>query len=191
MTTRKMIAVSAVAALAMSASSALAANYDPNLDVVVDLGTFTLEPDADGNPTPVSFTVAGPDNVVGFSFSGNASGISGNSTWASDTRLNISIEGDDVFNIGGLIGVDNDWDFQGGGSGEDGFYSSGPHIIAKDNPVPGGLMWTFDFIHDWNSTFAEPITWTDAQLTVHRVPAPGALALLGLAGLAGARRRRN
>lgn len=182
--------LTAAAALGIASTAALAdGTFDPSLDIVIDLGSFTLVADPDGNPTTVDFSVTGPSDVIGFTFAGDASGVSGNSTWASDSRLSVILDGSEVFNVGGFSGTQNSWDFQGSGSTNDGSYSS-THIIAKNNPVAAGASWTFSFFHDWNSTFAEPITWSNASITVHRVPAPGAMALLGLGGLAAGRRRR-
>ncbi|MCC5822863.1 MAG: PEP-CTERM sorting domain-containing protein [Phycisphaerales bacterium] len=182
--------LTAAAALGFASTAALAdGTFDPSLDVVIDLGSFTVVADAGGNPTPVNFTVTGPSDVIGFTFAGDAVGVGGTGTWASDTRLSVLVDGSEVFNVGGLVGRDNDWSFQGSVSTDDGFYSS-THIIAKDNPVAGGAEWTFSFFHNWNSTAATPITWENASITVHRVPAPGAMALLGLGGLAAGRRRR-
>lgn len=164
--------------------------FDPSLDVAVGLGDFTLTADAGGNPPTVDFNVTGPGGVVGMSFAGDASGLTGNGTWASDTRLSILVDGVEVFNIGGLTGRDNDWDFQGSSSTSDGFYTSGPHIFAKDNPIAGGADWTFVFFHNWNSGFAAPITWSEAGIILHRVPSPGVLGVAGLGGLLAARRRR-
>ena len=180
----------AAATIGLAPAAALAdGTFDPAFDVVIDLGSFTVVADAGGNPTPVNFTVTGPADVIGFTFSGDASGITGNGTWASDTRLSVLVDGGEVFNVGGLVARDNDWSFQGSGSTSDGFYSS-THIIAKDNPVPAGVEWTFSFFHNWNSSSAAPITWSNASITVHRVPAPGAMAMLGLGGLVAGRRRR-
>ncbi|MFU8829658.1 MAG: hypothetical protein ACNA8P_09530 [Phycisphaerales bacterium] len=176
------------AGLAITAAAS-ADNFDPALDIVLDLGSFTLISPANGG-APVDFDVIGPADVVGFSFAGDVSGISGTSSWASDMQLNISIDGTQVYSIGGFSGVQNNWDFQGSGSTNDGFYQSGPHLIAKDNPVAEGAAWTFSFVNDWNSTLAADMDWSGVTLTIHRIPTPGAVGLVGLAGLAAIRRRR-
>ena len=190
MTIKSLTAAAVVGTLGFVGATSSASGYDPSLDVVVTLGDFTVFADANGNPITVGFNLTGPADVVGFSFAGDASGVSGNGTWASDTRLSVQIGGVEQFNIGGLTGRDNDWDFQGGGSTDDGSYASGPHLFAKNNPVADGADWSFVFFHNWNSASAAPITWDNVNITLHRVPAPGAMALMGLGGLAVARRRR-
>ncbi|MCC5822865.1 MAG: PEP-CTERM sorting domain-containing protein [Phycisphaerales bacterium] len=186
----KMVAAAAVGGLGLAALPATANNFDPDLDIVVNLGQFTLFPDAAGDPIVVKFNVTGPGDVVGISFGGDASGVGGTGTWASDSRLSVVIDGTERFNIGGLVGRDNDWDFQGSQSTNDGNYTSGPHLFAKNNPVAAGAAWTFAFSHDWFSASAAPISWSGVTITLHRVPAPGAMALLGLGGLVAGRRRR-
>ena len=190
MSIKQLTAAAIVGSLGFAAATSNASGYDPDLDIVVTLGDFIVFPDAAGNPITVGFNLTGPGDVVGFSFAGDASGVSGNGTWASDTRLSVQIDGSEQFNIGGLVGRDNDWDFQGSASNDDGSYASGPHLFAKDNPIADGAAWSFVFFHNWNSASAAPITWDNVNITLHRVPAPGALALMGLGGLVVGRRRR-
>lgn len=189
MHTRTMVAGAVIASFG-TASAVLGDGFDPNLDYGVALGNFTVVADAGGNPTTVEFSTSGPGGVVGFTFAGDASGLTGNGTWASDTRLSVRVDGVEVFNIGGLVGRNNDWDFQGSGSTSDGFYTSGPHIFAKDNPIAAGANWSFVFFHNWNSSAAAPITWSETGIILHRIPSPSVLGLLGIGGLAAARRRR-
>ncbi|MCC5822864.1 MAG: hypothetical protein LAT64_04935 [Phycisphaerales bacterium] len=190
MSIKQLTAAAIAGSMGLAAATSSASNFDPDLDIVVTLGDFTVFPDAAGNPITVSFNLTGPGDVVGISFSGDASGVGGTGTWASDTRLSVRIGGTEQFNIGGLVGRDNDWDFQGSGSTNDGTYASGPHLFAKNNPIAAGAAWSFQFSHDWFSASASPITWTNVNMTLHRVPAPGAMALLGLGGLVAGRRCR-
>ena len=184
---KKSAMLAAVAAIGL-ASAAVADNYDPSLDVTLDLGSFTLVSPANGG-SPVSFVVeSGPSGVVGYSFSGVASGITGNGTWASDTQMRIFLAGELIYTIGGFPS-DAAWAFDGPQSNDDGFYAQPITFLAKDDPVPGGLQWEIQFLNGWNSASSSPITWSDVNFTIHRIPAPGAVALLALAGLAGSRRR--
>lgn len=184
----------ASAAFALAISGAAVAGdlgYDPALDQKLELGGFTLvSPANGGSPVVISFDLEenGAD-VVGFSFSGNASGITDTGSWASDTNLVIDAPDGQSTSIGGFSGTpDFDWDFDGAGSTDDGFYESGPHLAFNAAPKAG--TWTFTFTNDWDSTAASDISWDGVSIILHKIPAPGALALLGLAGVAGGRRRR-
>jgi len=187
---KKTMVSAATAALVITSGSAMAGAYDPSLDVVLDLGSFSLNSVPNGGVTTVTFDIReGPSDVVGFSFSGTVDGIGDSASWASDLQMVLFLEGDAIYSIGGFSGVENEWDFQGFGSNDDGTYTQAPTIIAGDAPVPGGLAWAIQFTNDWDSTAAATMEWSDVTFTIHRVPGPGALALLGLAGLATRRRR--
>ena len=183
--------VLAAAAAAALAGVVVAGTFDPAFDKAIDLGTFTLASDASGplDEFIYSYTVQGGE--VAFSFSGDFFDVAGptGGMWASDTRLQIFRNGMEVYNVGGFSGVVNPWDFQGGGSAPDGFYSHGPDFAVNGLAVAGDV-WDFRFTNGWNSSASTPIEWSNATLTLHKIPAPAALAVLGLAGLAGGRRRR-
>lgn len=186
-----LILAAACAALT-AAETANADNYDPNLDVEIEIGSFFVDSAPNGGE-PVVYNFIGADNVVGFSFSGTVTGPSGNSSYASDLLMTIVAGDEDPFLVGGFSTTnDLDWDFQGFQSTEDGDYSSGPHILLRDDPAPAGLEWTISFMNDWNNAAAATLHWSDVVLTVHHapIPAPGALALLGIAGVCAPRRRR-
>jgi hypothetical protein len=185
--------IAAIAAAGIS-GSALA-------DVVVDIPDFSFFEDDEVYVYEVELD---PGLAVnGFSFIGTVTGVSGNGTWASDTLLEITGPSGSFTSIGGFATTpENDWDFQGSQSSEDGTYESGPHFEALElDPVEpvfdsngdgttdlGGL-WTFTFTQTFFSSSATEIAWTDVQITLIQIPAPGALALLGVAGLVGRRRR--
>lgn len=153
-------------------------------DIDLNLPDFSLTSDSNG---PLDdFTVSWSGYLEGFAFAGNFDDPDGG-MWASDTRLQVYLDGSEVYNIGGFSGVQNPWDFQGSGSSNPGFYSHGP-----DGAISGSGDWDFVFTNGWFSDSSNPIVWNGAVLTlINAVPAPGALALLGLAGLAGASRRRR
>lgn len=53
-----------------------------------------------------------------------------------------------------------------------------------------GLL-RLEFWDTFNDNYPDPEgRWLDGTITIHYIPAPGALALLGMAGLVGVRRRR-
>lgn len=196
---RKILTLAAVAAMGLSASALAANDWDPELDKAFDLGTFDLEGSADGPVTEFVFDYTVQGGEVGFSFSGNYD-ETGAGSWASDTRLEVLLNGQVVYNLGGFSGIENDWDFQGSQSTAPGFYAHGvggeawdgdgqPDFALKGLANPGDV-WSFRFTNGWNSDSAGTLTWSDAQLVIHKIPAPGALALLGVAGIIGSRRRR-
>lgn len=198
---KRSVATAAVAAFCMGSTAAMAEGpWAPQFDepIVLNGGEpFSLTEGAGS----VSFEVDLADNpypVIGFSFAGVIEGISGNATWASDTRLEITAPDGTTISRGGYPapGGGNDWDFQGDQSTNDGLYAhglggdawsgNGEPDFAFDKVARGGV-WTFTFTQDFGS-----VTWKGVTIVLHKqVPAPGALALLGLAGLCTRGRRRR
>ncbi|MBX3373598.1 MAG: PEP-CTERM sorting domain-containing protein [Phycisphaeraceae bacterium] len=195
----KTLMVSAAAVTCLGAAALAANEWNPALDKPFQLGTFQLTGGTAGPANFFSFFYTAQGNEVGFSFSGIYSESSAGS-WASDTRLEIFRNGNLHHMIGGFSNPGAPWDFQGGGSDLPGAYAHGVGGSAPNgNNQPDwslkgagttGDVWEFRFSNGWNSASAGTLTWTEAMLTIHKVPAPGALALIGLAGLAGGRRRR-
>lgn len=130
------------------------------------------------------------DLIAGFriTFDYNESVL--DASWASDAAVAIEFDGAIVARIGGSFGGmgvlggtrDETWDFNGSGSDNPGTYS---HVFTFDNPIatPDSFrIYLTDTFNGGNSFL---------NITVDLlVPAPGAAAVLGLAGLAGIRRRR-
>jgi len=154
-------------------------SHDPELDEELELPEFTIVSPALGGE-PVEITVpagqATRGEVTGFSFVGTATGQGANATWASDTCMVVEAPDGTSFTVGGISGSFpgcdvNDWDFQGSGSGEDGTYDS-VHDDVFDPAVDDEGVWTFTFIHDWDSSSAADMTWTDVTVTLHKQPLP-------------------
>jgi len=195
---KKSMLLGGAAALALAG----AASAGTVQETTFDLGTFTLEGVAAGEPAPeVVFNLDLADDnteIVGFGFSGDYS-EEFSVSWASDTRMVIS--GLISYDVGGLTNLENDWDAfgpgtfpQGGGSTAPGFYDTGNYDAFAGAPIDntGGTI-TLTFTNDWFTSSDHDITWSNATFTVYSVviPAPGAFAMLGVVGLAGSRRRRG
>ena len=127
------------------------------------------------------------NQVLGIGFRGHVTGISGNAMWASDMRLDVLQNGNEVLAVGGFTApAPMQWAFDGPGSSDDGFYAQ--EFLMSDLGSKGG-EWRINFRNDWATAPAPGQTWDFEVYLIKKVPAPGALALLGLAGLAGRRRR--
>lgn len=198
---RKATALAATAAFGISATAVASDTYDPDLDLVFDLPEFTLSGGADGPTNEFEFVInTTGTGIVGFSFSGDYSEVVDGS-WASDTRLRIYLNDTEVAHIGGFTDAGADWDFQGSTSNPPGFYAHGvngsppngdgmPDFSIKDLAT-GDDEWRFVFTNGYHSSFTGDLTWTNGEIVLHQIPAPGALALLGVAGLVSRRRRRG
>jgi MYXO-CTERM domain-containing protein len=82
---------------------------------------------------------------------------------------------------------DYTWDFNGSISSPPGHYSH-TTLFAPGAVPKTGADWTFN----WQQCYNAGNTYSNITVTLHKaVPAPGALALLGMAGLTGIRRRRR
>ncbi len=145
--------------------------------------------------------VGGASNTYTFSLDGSMSDfvldfdyVDGNSaSWASDMIIQI-IDPNGVNRYwGGTTVVPagstfvNFWSFDGSGSTASGHYNDPSNTGAT---LSGTGTWTFRIWNGWASA-TNPCGYDNVvlQLKGSIVPAPGAVALLGLAGLVGRRRR--
>jgi hypothetical protein len=145
--------------------------HDGDLDEAFEVEDFTVVSPANGG-TPVNFTlpagVATSGTVVGFSFEGTVAGVSGGGTWASDLRMTLTSPAGESFSVGG-IPAENPWDFQGGGSTEDGTYTSTHFGAFGEDGTPDAGDWQVEFVHGWNSTSAADMDWSNVTITLHKV----------------------
>ncbi len=164
------------------ATSALrGTTHDPLLDETLVFTNFTVISPANGGTPEVQVLPAGvltSGLVVGFSFEGTVAGISGNGDWASDMCMQIEGPDGSSYSVGGIGAAIpncnvNLWDFNGGGSTDDGTYSS-QHLGVWPFPPGAGDDgdWTFTFIHGWNSTSSNPMDWSNVTVTLHKVAPP-------------------
>ncbi len=111
------------------------------------------------------------------------------SSWVSDLEMMVTnpagetfVVGQEAFNGGDPFGPQDDiWDFDGPDGTPSGHYESS-HTF-------GGAagLWNVQFAESWDGG----VEYNNMTLTLEQVPGPGALALLGLAGLTLRRRRRE
>lgn len=117
---------------------------------------------------------------------------------AYDTYLTIGLK---TIPVGGVNPIAGDGDFNSGGGQHytGGWFNSNPNNGAGDPNADGRVLLAQLSVNDGDTiTGSMTVFWKDAQsgqaigtaVDFVHVPAPGALALLGVAGLAGRRRRR-
>lgn len=170
--------------------AAASREHDPELDEVLSLDGFTVDSSANGGTPAVRTAAAGLDTrgeVVGFSFEGTVSGISGSSSWASDLCMIVVSPDGASYGVGGFSGTQsgcnvNDWDFAGDGSSGNGTYA---HFddLAFDPAATDDGEWSFTFINDWNNSGAATMNWSDVTITLHKQPLPICQEPEGLAWL--------
>ncbi|MBL9120041.1 MAG: hypothetical protein JNL80_09020 [Phycisphaerae bacterium] len=133
--------------------------------------------------------------LTGFSFSFDYVGDGFGFSWASDAGFvlnGVQYGGYDIlFGGPGLSSATSSagaWSFYGGGSSGDGTYGDAGIGAA------GSYVYGDSYIFEWGNNYSGsgPVSYNNVTVTLHgvsQVPAPGAIALLGLAGLVGRRRR--
>lgn len=155
--------------IAVDQPASLRDGHDPALDEQIALDDFTLPGDATHEAT-AGGGQATRGEVVGFSFEGTVSGITGEASWASDMALTVTSPAGASHAVGGYQSGNPDWDFQGSGSDDDGTYSSqhiGSDVFGADGTTDDG-QWTFLFDHQWE----DEMQWSDVSITLHKTEPP-------------------
>ena len=140
-------------------------NVDPGLDEVLSLADFSLLGSGSHSDTATG-GVTSQSQVLGFTFQGSVTGITGNGTWASDLVMTITSPDSIAYTVGGFSTGNPPWDFQGSGSDSDGTYSS-THIGSDVFGAAGAQdvgTWGFGFGHTWNDT----MNWSNVTVTLHK-----------------------
>ncbi|NBD95693.1 MAG: hypothetical protein GVY11_04360 [Gammaproteobacteria bacterium] len=160
--------------------AALRDGHDPALDETLDLSDFVLPGGGTAGDT-VDGGIESRGEVVGFSFEGTASGLTGNNTYASDMAMTVTAPDDSSYTVGGFQSGNPEWDFQGSSSEDDGTYSSthiDPEIFGAGGTDDEGA-WQFDFEHTYDDT----MEWTDVSVTLHKQEPPECVDPAGVAWL--------
>ena len=179
---KALLLLSAVASL--SAGAAASAGE-------LQLGSWTLE---GGRSVTWTFELQdNPNGVIGFAVEFDYDEPVADASWASDAQVTLMSPTGASYTVGGFDNIgaaDAEWSFQGPESDLPGHYGDEDIFMPWANdPEPKGV-WTFTLTNDWAADL-RPNEYNNIVLRIIKAPAPGALALLGLAGLRSNRRRRR
>jgi hypothetical protein len=150
---------------------------------VINLGNFTL---AGGQSAVVAYNgdPANLTGVQGFKISFDYDDTADPFAYASDLRFTFNGWN---WSVGGFTTASNaDWTFDG--PSDTGSFSHDTPTVWADAPFAKDALTSFTLANDYS--FNGAVQWNNVTLTLYKVPAPGALALLGIAGIVGTRRRR-
>ena len=164
----------------------LAVNGDANFG---DAGALRFQSTAD------LVQDAGAFNGTAFGDRPNLFDLNGADSWVS-IGINMAGNGSDTAFSPGFLGGDGASSVIVGSFFEQldngGYFDQNPATVEGDGAIlaqftlPTGAEWSYQGVVSWADSSGGPFSNTFSVV----VPAPGAVALLGLAGLAGTRRRR-
>lgn len=180
----KTTAILAIAGLATAASA----------QTVIDLSGINVDGSA-----PTSFTIFQSDHgamtTLDFDLTVDVGGVGGNASWGSEVHIamthvasgfTFTADGSD-FNFADT-GPD-DLTFGWGNSG--GVFSfSGSVDMSGSGPSDTWGDWEITLSDEFDDFGIDHTYLSGSTITINKVPAPGALAVIGLGGLALSRRRR-
>lgn len=149
--------------------SGLLSGHDPTLNETLNLANFSLAGGGSQNQS-VASGLASRGQVVGFSFQGSVTGISGNATWASDLVMTLTSPEGSSFSVGGYNTGHPPWQFDGSASNSDGTYASshiGEAVFGADGVSDEG-DWQIAFFHSYQNT----MNWSDTSVTLHKRQPP-------------------
>lgn len=143
--------------------------YNPAMDEVLTIPNFSVVP----TPPVVHNIPGGVTNnglVVGFTFQGTLTGISG-LDYGSDLRMVMTSPDNQSFDVGGFGStVVNPWDFDGSASAALGTYTS-THIGAFNDAQSAG-NWNFSLYHGYSG--GASMSWQNVTVTLHKQGTPSA-----------------
>lgn len=165
--------------LALIASQASAGVFSEGIDLSGAESDGEL---GDASNTVISVDVDAPDgfDVIGFGFVLSYEAF--DPSWGSEARIDIESPDGTVFTFEG--------DGTAGWDDMPGIFVHGGDTDAFNGDTADGT-WTFTFYEDFDDGTVPDGVYNQAFFVIKAIPAPGALALLGTAGLLGIRRRRS
>jgi hypothetical protein len=200
---KKQLVMIAVGSLGIASSAMAGVGVPPNGGTeVINLANFSFATQSTTSYSAVQTQVVNvttnPNNIIGFKFEFDYTESPSDASYASDIGMHITgpgfpfpggdwTIGSGSYNAWTFGPRDELWDFQGAGSTAPGHYSHTTFVNWQGQSVPRGGQWTIDFQAAYNAG----TSYSNVVLTLYKAPAPGGLALLGLAGVLGTSRRRR
>ncbi len=185
---KKTVALTAAGSLVALGGAAFAGGGHL-LEQIVDLGDWVVDAHDIGIVIGPSIDFTADFLVTEWHFDVDYVNQFDDSSWASDLEFKVTnaegdwVVGQQAFDGGDPFGPEDEiWDFDGADSQPTGPYS---HDSVHAGGAAGG--WNVMLAESWDGG----VEYNNMTLTLHGIPAPGALALLGVAGLVGGRRRRK
>lgn len=147
----------------------------------IDLGGAISDGElGSGDGTEAFIDVEAPEGLEIIGFTWALSFEAFDPSWGSEARIEITSPGGSVYTFSG--------DDAGWATDPGIFVDGGETDAFNGGPLDG--VWSFRFYEDFDDGISPDGVYHNAVFLIKAIPGPGGLALLGLAGLAGRRRRR-